>query len=162
MDIASAETGTTSLLRLPDGIRAVPTGMRQKGKRGLALQVEYDFHKLLVSAYLDTIKIRVNAPPAGFPTDTQSSLRKVLGVSVGITPATDHITNSILIIQDVTPAVQLKIPSTLRKLGCRTENVQLTELHIALDVYLSQRSEEHTSELQSLMRISYAVLCLKK
>src|SRR3546814_7750340 len=26
----------------------------------------------------------------------------------------------------------------------------------------SQRSEEHTSELQSLMRISYAVFCLKK
>src|SRR3546814_4135899 len=27
---------------------------------------------------------------------------------------------------------------------------------------ISQRSEEHTSELQSLMRISYAVFCLKK
>src|SRR3546814_2074554 len=27
---------------------------------------------------------------------------------------------------------------------------------------LSSRSEEHTSELQSLMRISYAVFCLKK
>src|SRR3546814_10092388 len=27
---------------------------------------------------------------------------------------------------------------------------------------LLQRSEEHTSELQSLMRISYAVFCLKK
>src|SRR3546814_7143193 len=27
---------------------------------------------------------------------------------------------------------------------------------------LARRSEEHTSELQSLMRISYAVLCLKK
>src|SRR3546814_5859548 len=27
---------------------------------------------------------------------------------------------------------------------------------------LMQRSEEHTSELQSLMRISYAVFCLKK
>src|SRR3546814_8408042 len=27
---------------------------------------------------------------------------------------------------------------------------------------LSNRSEEHTSELQSLMRISYAVFCLKK
>src|SRR3546814_4096633 len=27
---------------------------------------------------------------------------------------------------------------------------------------LSVRSEEHTSELQSLMRISYAVFCLKK
>src|SRR3546814_1479491 len=29
-------------------------------------------------------------------------------------------------------------------------------------VRFSQRSEEHTSELQSLMRISYAVFCLKK
>src|SRR3546814_1277892 len=28
--------------------------------------------------------------------------------------------------------------------------------------YSLQRSEEHTSELQSLMRISYAVFCLKK
>src|SRR3546814_6022653 len=27
---------------------------------------------------------------------------------------------------------------------------------------LQRRSEEHTSELQSLMRISYAVFCLKK
>src|SRR3546814_3650801 len=27
---------------------------------------------------------------------------------------------------------------------------------------VEQRSEEHTSELQSLMRISYAVVCLKK
>src|SRR3546814_6202176 len=29
-------------------------------------------------------------------------------------------------------------------------------------VYMNSRSEEHTSELQSLMRLSYAVLCLKK
>src|SRR3546814_3336635 len=28
--------------------------------------------------------------------------------------------------------------------------------------FLIERSEEHTSELQSLMRISYAVFCLKK
>src|SRR3546814_10755757 len=28
--------------------------------------------------------------------------------------------------------------------------------------YQAQRSEEHTSELQSLMRISYDVFCLKK
>src|SRR3546814_4195358 len=39
----------------------------------------------------------------------------------------------------------------------------------SIDVYLKaeyantdSRSEEHTSELQSLMRISYAVFCLKK
>src|SRR3546814_1551477 len=31
-----------------------------------------------------------------------------------------------------------------------------------LQLVLGNRSEEHTSELQSLMRISYAVLCLKK
>src|SRR3546814_1872010 len=29
-------------------------------------------------------------------------------------------------------------------------------------IFKSPRSEEHTSELQSLMRISYAVFCLKK
>src|SRR3546814_2283884 len=36
---------------------------------------------------------------------------------------------------------------------------------IVADIYgrkASIRSEEHTSELQSLMRISYAVFCLKK
>src|SRR3546814_2815748 len=31
-----------------------------------------------------------------------------------------------------------------------------------LNVSFQARSEEHTSELQSLMRISYAVFCLKK
>src|SRR3546814_10055981 len=39
-------------------------------------------------------------------------------------------------------------------------------LYLVLRTYLSSgiegRSEEHTSELQSLMRISYAVFCLKK
>src|SRR3546814_8812482 len=33
---------------------------------------------------------------------------------------------------------------------------------IRRDGHLRGRSEEHTSELQSLMRISYAVFCLKK
>src|SRR3546814_1558730 len=31
-----------------------------------------------------------------------------------------------------------------------------------LEAFGDERSEEHTSELQSLMRISYAVFCLKK
>src|SRR3546814_5539727 len=30
------------------------------------------------------------------------------------------------------------------------------------EMFFKKRSEEHTSELQSLMRISYAVFCLKK
>src|SRR3546814_6222415 len=33
---------------------------------------------------------------------------------------------------------------------------------VQIFVGFPQRSEEHTSELQSLMRISYAVFCLKK
>src|SRR3546814_9558645 len=35
-------------------------------------------------------------------------------------------------------------------------------LRVPLGVVVAIRSEEHTSELQSLMRISYAVFCLKK
>src|SRR3546814_5207113 len=38
---------------------------------------------------------------------------------------------------------------------------QVAECLVVDDVGL-RRSEEHTSELQSLMRISYAVFCLKK
>src|SRR3546814_1787838 len=40
-----------------------------------------------------------------------------------------------------------------------------TALHNPIRIFCSacqERSEEHTSELQSLMRISYAVFCLKK
>src|SRR3546814_6526320 len=46
-----------------------------------------------------------------------------------------------------------------------TENATTAKLKgIALDLgwAITSRSEEHTSELQSLMRISYAVVCLKK
>src|SRR3546814_9993963 len=37
-----------------------------------------------------------------------------------------------------------------------------TLIEAAIAHFGSRRSEEHTSELQSLMRISYAVFCLKK
>src|SRR3546814_9061070 len=40
-----------------------------------------------------------------------------------------------------------------------TERTYLGRLQV---IYFGYRSEEHTSELQSLMRISYAVFCLKK
>src|SRR3546814_8940447 len=36
------------------------------------------------------------------------------------------------------------------------------DVNRALEAGRTRRSEEHTSELQSLMRISYAVFCLKK
>src|SRR3546814_4957298 len=47
-----------------------------------------------------------------------------------------------------------------RQTGCRAfkQSSSLFRRHSVRQV----RSEEHTSELQSLMRISYAVFCLKK
>src|SRR3546814_8656521 len=42
------------------------------------------------------------------------------------------------------------------------EFYELKSTSLAWVTALDTRSEEHTSELQSLMRISYAVFCLKK
>src|SRR3546814_2336527 len=39
---------------------------------------------------------------------------------------------------------------------------QITLVQVLSWLAFASRSEEHTSELQSLMRISYAVFCLKK
>src|SRR3546814_6953387 len=44
----------------------------------------------------------------------------------------------------------------------RAARLQPTGRLSARPADLQNRSEEHTSELQSLMRISYAVFCLKK
>src|SRR3546814_10039915 len=41
-------------------------------------------------------------------------------------------------------------------------NNQIRQIENQAQSLINQRSEEHTSELQSLMRISYAVFCLKK
>src|SRR3546814_4940100 len=53
----------------------------------------------------------------------------------------------------------------MRRLRLRLRQIGIVALverdAVASDVH-EERSEEHTSELQSLMRISYAVFCLKK
>src|SRR3546814_3929859 len=51
-------------------------------------------------------------------------------------------------------SVSLRLPYTVK---LATDSKSLTHYTKG-----TQRSEEHTSELQSLMRISYAVFCLKK
>src|SRR3546814_8138606 len=48
-----------------------------------------------------------------------------------------------------------------RELSTMCGSRGLNRAHLLAD-RLFRRSEEHTSELQSLMRISYAVFCLKK
>src|SRR3546814_7659558 len=52
-----------------------------------------------------------------------------------------------------TPAQEALIRQALADSGVDAATVDFVEAH---------RSEEHTSELQSLMRISYAVFCLKQ
>src|SRR3546814_6093477 len=51
-----------------------------------------------------------------------------------------------------------------RGMSKRTESTDEVNIGLVrlLSKLISYRSEEHTSELQSLMRISYAVFCLKK
>src|SRR3546814_7960699 len=48
------------------------------------------------------------------------------------------------------------------RLHCRQRLQQPMDKQAAAEATPRIRSEEHTSELQSLMRISYAVFCLKK
>src|SRR3546814_10307599 len=47
-----------------------------------------------------------------------------------------------------------------QSIGRLSGQYRLSDFHVSSKQ--SDRSEEHTSELQSLMRISYAVFCLKK
>src|SRR3546814_5784633 len=55
------------------------------------------------------------------------------------------------------PAVAAAIGDTLDR-----EELGGSDVHTRNGVVDDERSEEHTSEFQSLMRISYAVFCLKK
>src|SRR3546814_7866423 len=49
-----------------------------------------------------------------------------------------------------------------RGIGERVAEIARAGAEKARGIFDGLRSEEHTSELQSLMRISYAVFCLKK
>src|SRR3546814_2377704 len=64
------------------------------------------------------------------------------------------------------PATRFGVESsrpTLRHGKCALDVLRrLQPRQIDVACALGRRSEEHTSELQSLMRISYAVFCLKK
>src|SRR3546814_8895370 len=53
----------------------------------------------------------------------------------------------------VIPSGNIRLPSESRR---------KLDLRVMAAPVMPPRSEEHTSELQSLMRISYAVFCLKK
>src|SRR3546814_6659825 len=49
-----------------------------------------------------------------------------------------------------------------RQCPCPSRSARAPTIPVRHGAITNARSEEHTSELQSLMRISYAVFCLKK
>src|SRR3546814_7208340 len=49
-----------------------------------------------------------------------------------------------------------------RRTGAQVVVAGMDQAQVTRAARVRSRSEEHTSELQSLMRISYAVFCLKK
>src|SRR3546814_9789376 len=78
--------------------------------------------------------------------------------------------HALLEVEFVVEIVRIDHPHARKALGDRTEIVEEIDVVVLVDLgrpvdriaLEDRRSEEHTSELQSLMRISYAVFCLKK
>src|SRR3546814_3105659 len=68
----------------------------------------------------------------------------------------------ILITQDSSVGIYFAEVVQARTQGTTTPLYDLSSVQVLKGPQGTLRSEEHTSELQSLMRISYAVFCLKK
>src|SRR3546814_9280591 len=67
-------------------------------------------------------------------------------------------------VSEIKPAIVLRIPPGEQEVGgaARLPGIGRRQIEKPVEGLDDRRSEEHTSELQSLMRISYAVFCLKK
>src|SRR3546814_10884104 len=90
-------------------------------------------------ARIDRVRLSRQQEPAIHIVEIQRHLR-VVGLALGIVPQSDE------------PAFRRS--PCIAAFDRKRRAVDRVERH--------HRSEEHTSELQSLMRISYAVFCLKK
>src|SRR3546814_1074034 len=91
--------------------------------------------------------------------EKQSNTVTIIAASVDETARTaDNISTTIAAIRTDTEKMVENV-SHLED-GFRSVDMRLSEMKRQTDEFV--RSEEHTSELQSLMRISYAVFCLKK
>src|SRR3546814_1065083 len=103
----------------------------------------------------------MTAPASDSPLPTRSFTRGRRRASISLTPLIDVVFILLIFFMLASSFLDeraIEIDSPAAALGG-------TSLEGALFVELrgdGLRSEEHTSELQSLMRISYAVFCLKK
>src|SRR3546814_4701258 len=106
----------------------------------------------------------IRRPPRSTRTDTlfpyTTLFRSALGLAVdrpgaGVVVRLAALRVAVDVGHDAEAEVRVLVEQAARRLVVLAQ-VVLDEGRVA------QRSEEHTSELQSLMRISYAVFCLKK
>src|SRR3546814_2264570 len=82
-------------------------------------------------------------------------------MSLGLCLTFDFSLLTALIVVSDTTGASASVVSTPAPLAVARSNFVLVLSDISV-THVAWRSEEHTSELQSLMRISYAVFCLKK
>src|SRR3546814_7527356 len=117
--------------------------------------------------------LRIRRPPRATRTDTLLPYTTLSELIASCLPVTQDPDGQVLVV-----AVQYRRNQALSlaellpgPIGVRQSQDGVFEpihMGVHLDVFLdaqlgqAMRSEEHTSELQSLMRISYAVFCLKK
>src|SRR3546814_4918624 len=69
---------------------------------------------------------------------------------------------NLLVPPPVVPRFDEHVDPEIARIECAIARLPKRTREVFLMHRLKNRSEEHTSELQSLMRISYAVFCLKK
>src|SRR3546814_14328614 len=94
----------------------------------------------VVVSHMQCFVLMIRRPPRSTRTDT-------------LFPYTTLFRSCLLRLEEPLPELLQRIPVHVRDIQCS---------HGVLPAKFGRRSEEHTSELQSLMRISYAVFCLKK
>src|SRR3546814_1276360 len=96
--------------------------------------------------------------------DTPSLTQPLMYKSIGKHPGTRKVYADKLVAQGILaegePDQLVKDYRQLMEDGQRTIEPVLTDYKNKYSTDWSARSEEHTSELQSLMRLSYAVLCI--
>src|SRR3546814_7233294 len=111
----------------------------------------------------------IRRPPRSTRTDTLfpyttlfRSIKELTATALGVGSMVDDDANAGT--PDVFQAIDLSSATAASAaLGVLDDAIQTVATERAnLGAQQNRRSEEHTSELQSLMRISYAVFCLKK
>src|SRR3546814_5015245 len=103
----------------------------------------------------------IRRPPISTRTDTlfpYTTLFRSLDVKKGLTAWCDK-----TLIGQAILNLALNGLEAMKDQPCVRRELRISAANVdAAFVQITVRSEEHTSELQSLMRISYAVFCLKK